>query len=265
MSEAIVDLLNKGVVLFQAASVMVFQISENIVAKATIETYALTEYNSLSYLRKHLPGVPTPEPHGVVSVGPLCLLFTSMVSGTTLEAAWPRLNDTQKGTVRDELDDIFSRLRSLPRPEGMPLGGVGGEGCKDARRGLRVNTKPIMDVDQFVDFIFAGSKTASSAYTSFLRGMVPKTPANCVFTHGDFRPANIIVGEEDGTWSVVGVLDWETSGFYPEYWESVKITNNLTASDNSDWYQYLPASISPQRYPDWWLVDRVWDRSMDNS
>lgn len=130
---------------------------------------------------------------------------------------------------------------------------------------MRVNTNPIMDVDQFMDFIFAGFKTASLAYTHFLRGMVPKAPTNCVFTHGDFRPANIIVDVTgDGTWSVVGVLDWESSGFYPEYWESVKITNNLTAGDNSDWYLYLPDSISPQRYPNWWLVDRVWDRSMDS-
>jgi len=75
-----------------------------------------------------------------------------------------------------------------------------------------------------------------------------------------------MVGKEnDGTWTVSGIIDWEASGFYPEYWESVKMTNNLTPRDNDDWYWYLPKSCSPRQYATQWLVDRLWDQSMDNS
>lgn len=34
-------------------------------------------------------------------------------------------------------------------------------------------------------------------------------------------------------------MDWERSGFYPEYWECVEATNNLAPIDHFDWYMYL--------------------------
>ncbi|KAK0387000.1 hypothetical protein NLU13_5314 [Sarocladium strictum] len=36
-----------------------------------------------------------------------------------------------------------------------------------------------------------------------------------VFTHGDLNPSNILVREG----RVVGIIDWEFSGWYPHYWE----------------------------------------------
>lgn len=41
---------------------------------------------------------------------------------------------------------------------------------------------------------------------------------NIVFSHGDFRPANIIV--KDG--HVAAIVDWEQGGWYPEYWDFAK-------------------------------------------
>lgn len=262
-------LLAESEVLYEsawAASVMVFRVSESIVVKITEEQYARTEYRSLSYLQEHLATFPAPKPHGLVRIGVFCLLFTAFVPGLDLEKAWPQLGETQKHTISRHLDALFSELRSLPFPDNMPLGGVQGEGCKDARRGLRVNSEPVLNVKQFEDFVFAGSKTASPLYIEFLRGLMPKAQAKCVFTHGDVRPANIMVDEgEDGIWKVVAVIDWEASGFYPEYWECVKMTNNLTPRDQCDWYKHLPESLSPQQYPIYWLIDRLWDRNLVNS
>lgn len=39
-----------------------------------------------------------------------------------------------------------------------------------------------------------------------------------MFTHGDLDPRNILV--EEG--HVIGIVDWEQSGWYPGYWEYVK-------------------------------------------
>lgn len=36
-----------------------------------------------------------------------------------------------------------------------------------------------------------------------------------VFTHGDLSGLNILVRGDD----VVGIVDWETAGWYPGYWE----------------------------------------------
>lgn len=48
-----------------------------------------------------------------------------------------------------------------------------------------------------------------------------------VFTHADLNPRNILVDrviQSDGSrsWEVTGIVDWETSGYYPEYWDYTK-------------------------------------------
>ncbi|KAK3314435.1 hypothetical protein B0H66DRAFT_583440 [Apodospora peruviana] len=255
LSEATIDLLDESEVLFKspwAASCMVFRVSDGIVAKVTIEKHIRTEHQTLPFLQEHLPHFR--------------LQFTSFVSGLDLEKVWPRLNDGQKRSISTQLDKLLIDLRSLPYPPNTPLGGLDGLGCKDGRRGVRISPKPILDLKQFQDFIFTGSKTASQMYTRFLRSLMPASPAKVVFTHGDIRPENIILRQdEEGSWTVVSIVDWESSGFYPEYWECVKMTNNLSFIDKDDWYLLLPESLSPQQFPVQWLVDRIWDYNLDNS
>jgi len=187
----------------------------------------------------------------------------SFMPGLGLEEAWLGFEDHQKRDISCQLDDILSELRSLPFPENQPLGGVQGEGCKDMRRNIRVSSEPIMTPKEFEDFIFSKPRFGSPVYINFLRSFSPsvQTVPNCVFTHGDVRPANIKVEQnEDGGWKVVGIIDWESSGFYPAYWESLKITNNLSTIEGSDWYMYLPKCVSPLQCPTRWLLDRVWDQ-----
>ncbi|KAI1358211.1 kinase-like domain-containing protein, partial [Xylaria arbuscula] len=267
LSATLVDLLTKSKVIYRstwAASVMVFQISDTIIVKVTSEsTSATTEYHSLAYIQSHLPSFPAPKPHGLVRLGNFHLLFMSLIPGQDLERVWPELNDAQKQDISSQIDELLSGLRSLSL-SGAPLSDVEGDGCKDIRRTIRVNSEPTWNLEQFQDFVFAGSKTASAVYTGLLRQLIPAS-AKCVFTHGDIRPANIMMDtNNDGNWRVVGLLDWEASGFYPEYWECVKMTNNLTPIENFDWYKYLPKSVSHRRYPIEWLVDRLLDPSMVN-
>ncbi|KAI0521132.1 APH-domain-containing protein [Xylaria bambusicola] len=264
LSTTLIDLLAEGSVLGKGPSMIVLQISDTIIVKVKLQDrFAIKEYHSLAYLQKNLPNFPAPKPHGLIHMGVFHLLFMSLVPGRTLEHIWPELNDAQKQDISCQIDDLLSSLRSLPPPS-TPLGDVEGDGCIDRRRYPRANSEPILNSEQFRDFIFAGSR-GTTVYNSLLRELLAD-PAGCVFTHGDIRPANIMMeADSGGRWRVSGIIDWETSGFYPEYWESVKMTNNLTHIEKCDWYNYLPQSVSPRRYPTEWLVDRVLDASMKNS
>ncbi|EXK80873.1 hypothetical protein FOQG_14645 [Fusarium oxysporum f. sp. raphani 54005] len=265
LSEALLEVLNQGDILFQTACVMVLKIGESIVVKMT-QADTLTEYHSLCYLQQHLPTFPAPRPHGLLQFNGYNFLFMAFIPGIDLEKAWPQLGDDEKQAVSGDLDELFSLLRSIPFSNGTPFGGVSGEGCKDIRRHLRMSPESIYDEEAFQDFVVSGTRSASPLYTNLLRSLMPPTSAKCVFTHGDIRPANIMVKKDlEGKWKVTAIIDWEASGFYPEYWESFKMTNNLTPRDESDWYMYLPAGLSLRQYPVQWLVDRVWDPLMINS
>lgn len=153
-------------------------------------------------------------------------------------------------------------IAAIPIPESALLGGVGGEGCQDGRRFERMHPGPINSIQQFEDFILSGAKVPG-LYKGVLRKLLP-TSSMIVCTHGDIRPANIMVEQRDGQWAVSGIIDWETAGIYPDYWEAIKMTNNLWPGETSDWYDHLPKSVSQHRYRVPWLVDRVLGRYMEH-
>lgn len=164
---------------------------------------------------------------------------------------------------------MFQELRLLRAPQLTPWGDVNGTGCLDQRRDERRSTSTITNAKQFEDFVFANPRYGSPLWTQFLRGLSRTARSDlpddqCVLTHGDIRPANIIVQRnDDGTLAVNGIIDWECSGWYPPYWEAVKMTNCLDVHETSDWYLYLPESIAPSTYANRWLIDRLWGSQVE--
>lgn len=264
LAEAINSLLAGSEVIAKGlcADIMtVFCVSDKIIVKVAINESATTESRTLMYLKEYLTDFPAPEPHGLVRSGRHYLLFTAYMGPRKLEEVWLELDQGQKVSISTHLDGLLTQLRSLPRPDDIPFGEIGGGGCKDTRRGTRISKNAITTTSQFSDFVFSGAAYTTPSYIQFLRSFTSHSPPQCVFTHGDFYPRNIIVDQaEDGSWQVVGIVDWENSGFYPAYWEGVKMTNCLAPSDGSDWYLHLPESAAPWRYAVEWLVDRLLER-----
>ena len=239
---------------------MVFKCTSDIVIKAIRGMNDYTEYTTLQYLQEHKPSIPTPRPLGLVRMGGISLVFMTYIPSNTLGEVWNALDDSQKTSVRDQLDMILTDLRSIPYVNERPLGGVGGEGCKDVRRHLRQSDVPINTHAAFEDFMFSSPHPGGQVFAQFLHQLSPKLSSfpNTVFTHGDLRPDNITVEMDESNRCVVtGLLDWEYSGFYPEYYEAIRCTNCLGPREDNDWFLFLPDCISPKRYFHWWLLDRV--------
>lgn len=181
---------------------------------------------------------------------------------------WTQLDFTQKTSVQNQLNQILIDLRSLTLPDGMCLGGVAGEGCKDAKRHFRRSTTPIKTVNDFEKLQFPQPSFSGHVFADLLRQFSPLRQSSpmeyhCVFTHGDIRPDNIAVEiGDDGNCQVTGLLDWEYSGFYPDHYESIKVTNCMAPNEHDDWYQYLPECISLRKYKEWWLIDRLWTTTL---
>lgn len=57
---------------------------------------------------------------------------------------------------------------------------------------------------------------------TYVAGLLdPVRPAPVVLCHGDLNPTNIMV--QGG--KITGIIDWETLGFYPEWWECMSVSN----------------------------------------
>jgi Phosphotransferase enzyme family len=85
----------------------------------------------------------------------------------------------------------------------------------------------------------------------------PKRPglpdnAPVFFTHGDLTPSNIILSSSpSGQPTIVAIIDWHQSGWYPAYWEYCKAA--YTAIPCGEWEtEYLPRFLEvPSCYETW--------------
>jgi hypothetical protein len=190
-------------------------------------------------------------------------MFMSYIPSTTLESVRPSLTTENKFSIQSKLESIFNTLRSLKVPTGYKIEGVAGEGMQDFHMDEH-DSRQVDTVSDFEDFQFSvSSLPPSPAFVAFLRSFLPPSNTECVFTHGDIRPANIMVQQEaSGVYIVSGIIDWEMSGLYPDYMESTQVLHRFDRNVENDWYRYIPHCISPARYPERFLVTRIWKMSL---
>ncbi|KAE8403287.1 hypothetical protein BDV37DRAFT_250679 [Aspergillus pseudonomiae] len=197
-------------------------------------------------------------------LGNIGAMFMSYVPGIAMHQVWSRLSHEGKLSIQKQLDVIFSRLRRLHQEDGTELGGVRGEGVKDHRIMETLAYKGITTARGFDELQFAARHRASPSYVKLRRSFLDednKSLEGSVFSHGDLKKPNIMVQEDPGNadfYMVTGVIDWEDGGFYPEYYESTKLSNAQGIMSDDDWCLYAPHCISPLRFPVRWLVDRFW-------
>jgi hypothetical protein len=264
LSQQLYEVLQSSEILWKAPFARqkgVFKCSAEIVVKAVRNMEHYTEYTTLQYLDLHRSNIPAPKPLGLMRMSGISLIFMSHMRSVPLGEVWHTLDSCQKTSLSNQLNTILADLRTLPYTEGTSLGGVAGEGCRDLRRHVRTSETPITSLEDFETFLFSSSHPGGNVFVKFLCQLSPsftnRSSPRIVFTHGDIRPDNIMVELADNKYMISGILDWEYSGFYPDYYESVRCTNCLSPYEEDDWFLYLPKCVSPNTYAQWWLLDRV--------
>lgn len=171
------------------------------------------------------------------------------IPGETLEQVWPTLSEEGKKSFARQMNSILEQLRSL---QGQNIGAVEGGPAVDMRRSTERG----------------GPFSCEADFNAFLRqDVVTKTPKiyhrmltslmsdahRILFTHGDLSPRNIIVREG----CIVGLLDWECAGWYPEQWEFVRFFRNIYT--RIDWHEYADI-IFTDSYPGEVMTDHFLGR-----
>ena len=181
-------------------------------------------------------------PLGMLSISQSTYVFTSFVPGVPLDRIWANLTFLQKANVQQQLNEVFTELRSLPIPSNDGyLGGGNPPICKDSRRWMRKSSSPIINEAQFNDFLLSEAHCSSSR-VKFIQACL-REDHRIVMTHSDLHPRNLIVDNEQDV-RLTGIIDWEAGGGYPEYWEYVKALHTAFIEEEDDWHLFLPdASI----------------------
>ncbi|KAI0007108.1 kinase-like domain-containing protein [Xylariaceae sp. FL0662B] len=173
------------------------------------------EFNALKMVRHHTT-VPVPRPIDLVSLPSeesTGFLLMTRLPGTPLSSCQEIMSDRDGVEFAIQMQEYISQLRAIPKTvnPNFAICNTLGEACRDTRLQWGDPVGPFVD---------------EAAFSQLLRN--PDEPSRrgheILFTHADLNARNILVDritQADGkkTWKVTGIVDWENSGYYPEYWD----------------------------------------------
>ncbi|OSX55730.1 hypothetical protein POSPLADRAFT_1063658, partial [Postia placenta MAD-698-R-SB12] len=207
----------------RAWCIYIFGISEarivllpfGLVLKVTTQNIA-HEGHTIEFVRKHT-SIPVPCVFVAAEWCGRKYLLMKKVEGDNLEWAWQHLDAEQRSNIVLQLRSFVLQLRALRSPHGPAVCGLNGVTCIDSR----ISSQPVgpfPNESAFNDGLIVAAKLhLCDEILADIRSRM-RNDHRIALTHGDLAPRNIFV--RGGT--VVAVIDWEESGWYPEHWEFVK-------------------------------------------
>ncbi|KAL4922709.1 kinase-like domain-containing protein [Aspergillus aurantiobrunneus] len=171
------------------------------------------------------------------------------IQGEEVPSAWRKLNESSRKGIYDQLQRMIKELRSLEPPKAQGVSSCVGGSLRDSRiPRSRPRSGPFESVNEFHlwlrDYL---QPFEHSTWEMAAKQDGPWPPP--VFTHGDLDPFNVLI--RDG--KVVGIIDWEFSGWYPHYWEYT--TAWLGNATRTGWRDQLCESLD--QFPAELVMDKV--------
>ena len=90
---------------------------------------------------------------------------------------------------------------------------------------------PFYTIEAFQDFERRGHSLQDFPEKEVHTTHAPVKPYDLKFTHGNLCPRNIVL---DVSGRIIALIGWESSGWFPEYWEYTQMCHNCP-KPMSDW------------------------------
>ncbi|TQV95897.1 hypothetical protein V2A60_001064 [Cordyceps javanica] len=205
------------------------------------------------------------------------------VAGQRLDAAWPTMSPASRARTCQQLRTYLEQLHGLePEPGTSQVRAISGGACYNHRKSEPPSRAPSLTLTSAAEFrrpflwrphadvarfqaslpnhlqarrpeaaerlrrrfvAAAGPGTGMGAAAAGDQQQQPPRRRAC-FAHGDLSWANIFVDEATG--DVTGITDWETAGFWPEWWEYYMAL--LGPRGEQSWWRQVVVSIMSE-YP----------------
>ncbi|KAL9110518.1 MAG: hypothetical protein Q9227_004876 [Pyrenula ochraceoflavens] len=154
-------------------------------------------------------------------------LVMERIRGESLEKVWSKLDTKAKETVVSKLRKFFDEIRRLSSPGGYCS--LGGHGLPDdifwdehhADEAFKTETD--LNIAIIERCLKSGvPKYRKDFYSRAFNTVLQNHPPT--FSHGDIQKKNILIrcndkGELDLENLEMKIIDWESAGWYPSYWD----------------------------------------------
>jgi len=161
--------------------------------------------------------IPIPRVLDVLSNRGSIHIVQEYIDGPDLADVWVGMSSDERESCMRQLKGYLDQLRGLTPPEPGRVQAVDGTGCIDDRL-YPGEWGPFDSINAFNAFFYHDFVRQHPTDYPYAQDSLAKTRGRTwrtVFAHGDLGPHNIL-------WKggrIVGIIDWECAGWFPEYWE----------------------------------------------
>ncbi|KAB8237170.1 aminoglycoside phosphotransferase family protein [Aspergillus alliaceus] len=188
----------------------------------------LSEAHAMRYISQHT-SIPVPKVLCAFAHNDCTYIVMERIKGDMLGTGWLRRSEDSKARLLAQLKKLVQEMRELQAPKGVGVASIDGGSLYDARvPGPTLRFGPFRTIDEFHRHLRRGLEFGPD---------------------GDLSSFNILVREDD----IVGVVDWETAGWYPSYWEYT--TACQVNPQNSFWITEIDKFLDPM--PEELSADRI--------
>ncbi|KZT24273.1 kinase-like protein [Neolentinus lepideus HHB14362 ss-1] len=234
----------------------VFQVDDKFIVKRGLSV-TIKEVMALEYVRRNTI-IPVPRVYGVRCLAGEIHMVMELVDGQVLSQVLDDclLDENQIQEIIDQLLAYVTEIRSLECdrdeigswPFGLPSCGL-----------FKIPpSSPITSLAKLYSYWEERWEAAEEYRMKW--PLVGQTNGNesMVLSHGDLAPRNIIVKGH----RIVSIVDWETFGWYPDFWEGMMARRYLK-SDSTWWERVSEAMHADGEVAEsfWQIVQSVLNRN----
>jgi aminoglycoside phosphotransferase (APT) family kinase protein len=217
------------------------------VVKFTAVTRAAEAVN-IEYIAQNTT-IPVPRIQDVFMIGNRTYIVMDYINGSEMTYVSDTLSPEQNQAIRLQMKGYMSQMRALKPPNPGRVEAADGSGLFD----IRLTSSPFDPFPSVKEFharlgheFVLRSQDHRHMWSQF--AAVAQRRYRTTFSHGDLAPRNIII--KDGR--IAAIVDWESAGWYPEYWEYARWADSNFRSTQM-WHGLRDEILDP--YPDELRVD----------
>lgn len=212
----------------------------------------VSEAAAIEFIRERT-SVPVPKIYCAFTYRNKTYIAMERLKGTMLADGWLQRSEESRSRILNQLKTMIEEIRSIRSPHGSSVASVDGGSLNDPRLpGIGTvypiptarRFGPFEDINAFHRWLRRPHKDADDAFPAEVNDMIKAHEetdwGQPVFTHGDLSSFNIIVNDD----KITGIIDWETAGWYPHYWEYTRASR--VSPQNAWWVDYLDRFLEPK-------------------
>lgn len=220
-------------------------VSSKLCIKATPAT-RLAEAYAMQFISENTT-IPVPKVYSAFEHGGRTFILMERIQGEPLCQGWVQRPAKSQARILNQLKAMTEQLRAIPPQDVRGVADVTEGPIYDQRLPKKDLWGPFPTIDTFHKELRFGQEIEDfnehqlsnlpglADLVAFHRQPWPRPS----FTHGDLSSLNILVRGDD----VVGIIDWETAGWMPPYWEYTSAWH--VNPQNMFWQEEVDKFITP--------------------